>query len=425
MNRPRMVKRAFVLLGVLSALATPGPASAASPLVPPRSALAVAGNRILWASMNNPPGNMRVSSLNVSDTFEPSADITPTVAVAPSGRGAVVWNKGLNYWDDASGGTTDVSIPPHSPVAMSRRGALVVLATYPDGTVAIARQPPGGGFGAFRQLARGVPKYQAALDVDRDGNALAAWIAPRKGHRTLYTRVLTATGKLLPTQRLSNPAEDAGDPVVVFGSGGAAVVAWRSGVAGSPWRSVNAAVRPLGGSFRGRQTVAGPVDGKALPFAGGPYLVAGRRISVFWARASDTRGRVQIRWRTQTRSGGFSAPHNLFTGFAALPPAAPPDAVGRTTTNSTGESILPWFRSSRRFATGSTAQLPVVSVIATYGDGDGHFCYSETVTSERQRHAGLQAGLMDSNQPVIGVETAGGGGRLYRLFSHSQVFVVC
>jgi PKD domain len=212
--------------------------------------------------------------------------ISPSVAVAPSGEAVAVWN---------------------SPLAA--------------GTVYWAARAPGGDFGAPQRLGEG----DSDVAIDQAGTAVAVWTAGPIDDRTVLAATRPSGGEFGAPVQVSGPGGSIGDVRVVMTPAGETAVAWTRFEPGAG-TAVEAAIRPLGGTFGSHVRLSAPGSS-----ADSPDL------------ASDGKGEIFAVWRNSdggvqssiARSGAWSAPRTL-----SRPPGG--GAVPRIAANERGDAVAVW-----------------------------------------------------------------------------------
>lgn len=146
------------------------------------------------------------------------------------------------------------------------------VAVGPDGTssliwsrnnganriVQVRTRATGGGFGLIQNLsAVGQDAITPAVATGPDGSVATVWTRSNGANTIVQTRSRTANGIFGPTQPLSEPGEDGGDPQLDVGPDGTAAVAWFRSSGSND--IVQARVRPANGAFGSVENVTGPV----------------------------------------------------------------------------------------------------------------------------------------------------------------------
>jgi hypothetical protein len=177
------------------------------------------------------------------------ADLTPQVAVTPSGRAIFEWSE-LNTDTDTitlvartraldgsfqpvqvlSRFSQDRNTPPiYSDLAVAPRGDAVIC-WLADGAIHARTRAPGGALGPARTIATkqfGVVPCRPGIDAQ--GNVVLAWEAPVGSKNRVFTRSLDPAGQLDPTRAVSPAGHNAHPPVLDMTAAGAAAVAWSEG----------------------------------------------------------------------------------------------------------------------------------------------------------------------------------------------------
>jgi hypothetical protein len=195
-----------------------------------------------------PPPAGTADATQPSDIFIPAEVPTaPDVAVAADGAATVVWSARTNgkftvYMRRIGPDETG----PATPLSDSSQDALAPqVAVAPDGTATVVwirsdgsnfvvqarRVDPAGAPGASPVTLSESGRDAAAphLDVDLGGTATVVWKRYDGGHYLVEERRLTAAGELFPagsSNVLSEPGQDAVEPVVAAAPDGGAAVVW-------------------------------------------------------------------------------------------------------------------------------------------------------------------------------------------------------
>jgi PKD domain len=137
-----------------------------------------------------------------------------------------------------------------------------------------------------------------------------------------------ATPQWLSPQTLSETGKDASQQQVTFDQSGDAIAVWES--SGGPEPVIMAATRPAGGAFSAEQTLSSP-----SAFSMSPDVASdaqGDAIAV-WLQFDGANARVQAAYRPV--GGSFGAPQTLSAaGYEAREP--------RVAMNATGEAVIVW-----------------------------------------------------------------------------------
>jgi hypothetical protein len=125
-----------------------------------------------------------------------------------------------------------------------------------DPVLMYAYRPAGGAFGASTELDDEYPLGEQApvAAFDAAGDATVAWASARPDDR-LLVRTLSTAGASGPVQGIQAPR--AFRPSLAVAPGGGAVLAWSEDGPRRNSSRVVAALRPPGGTFGPRQTLAG------------------------------------------------------------------------------------------------------------------------------------------------------------------------
>jgi hypothetical protein len=185
-----------------------------------------------------------------------------------------------------------------------------------DGThdrIQAASRQAGGAFGPTQTFSNAVGSTNnARLAVDPQGNALAVWSGEDfEGTKGLQAAFRPVGGTFGPPQTLSAPGQNAGGAQVAFDAQGNAIAIWRRSDVTSDGTKVRiqAAFRPTGGAFGPSQTLsAGNASFEVLAVnAQGNALVA-------WQGFDGASIRIQAAFRS---SGGIFGPPQALSDAGA------------------------------------------------------------------------------------------------------------
>jgi PKD domain len=301
----------------------------------PQVAMDPTGDSVaVWFNLIGPNDIVQASSRQAGGSFGAPVNLSapgqnglgPQVAVDPSGDAIAVWYRsdGSNYRVQASfrpaGGSFGAAVTLSAPggdgrdpqVAFDAAGNAIVVWRRSNGANLIAQaavRPAGGGFGSPVDLsAAGGDASVPQLAVDPSGDAIAVWhrfdsvCVCNKVEATIRP---AASGVWQPAVNVSaNTSGNAQEPTVAIDRAGEATVVWE--LSGGGGETIQAAVRPTGGSFSAPADVSTPgLTAQDQRVAMDP---AGDAIAV-WDRYDGTNYIAQAAARPA--GGSFGAPVNL------------------------------------------------------------------------------------------------------------------
>jgi PKD domain-containing protein len=226
-----------------------------------------------------------------------SSNLTPDVAVNARGDSAAVWLSkpaSVEVATRAAGGdwgavgTLPTAVGATPGVAIDGSGHANVLWTSSTGSVdhLWTAESGSGGLSAALQLDKASPGGYAAIAVNEQGDAVAAWVGYSAAGATLRAFVRPAGGAWSGPKQISATGDFPEHVDVAIDSQGRAVVVWRSGIGsidasfytpGSGWgkaETIAQGDQNFGGEApqvaiddTGRATVVWTWGGLALPFS--------------------------------------------------------------------------------------------------------------------------------------------------------------
>jgi hypothetical protein len=323
----------FVLAGPPCAVAAWGPPAMLSPPGVhsdyPELAVGQSGDAVLVWRDRAVQTRVRSATGKLSAQQElsgPDADF-PRVAVGPNGDAVVVWR--------AIGGTMDCGWEGCIHVQARARSADGALSEIQN-LSATAESP--------------TPGFDPQVGVDRNGNAVFAWVRGVGGE--IVARARTAEGILGEIETVS--AGPAFDPRVSVDPGGTAVFVWvhpdeTTGCGGYGCDRVQARSRSADGTLSATQTLSSPGEDAIDPQVG---IDRGGNAVVVWGLTRSTRcarfadGACGTEARVRAASGELSAIRTLSRS----------STDGRVAVDATGKAAFVWLeigRTGRRIETRS------------------------------------------------------------------------
>jgi hypothetical protein len=267
----------------------------------------------------------------------------PDVAVDASGNTIAVWRgfDGTNYRARAAirpaGGSFgavqtlsdpggDVGGPFSGPrIALDRKGNAIAFWYRFDGTndrIEVAVRPAGGTFGTAQTISdAGTDARFPDVAIDRRGNAIAVWTQSDGFNDRIRAAVRRRGAAFDAAQTISDSSGNATVPEVGVDRKGNAVVVWERTLMAFPGvtHTIQAASRPVRGTFGTEQSISGPGEDSYEP-----QLAVdrhGNAIAVWTAYVSTT---YRIRAAFQPAGGVFGTGQLLSAaaGDAGLPQLA-------------------------------------------------------------------------------------------------------
>jgi hypothetical protein len=177
-----------------------------------------------------------------------------------------------------------------------------------------------GNFSSVQTVsASGQDASQPDIDLDPDGNAVAVWTRSDGGNTRVEAAGRPAGGSFGSVQVVSAAGQNADKPRVSVDDAGKAVAIWiRYDVGASGNGVIQAAVRPVGGSFGGIQTISAEGNVTVEPQVdSGPAVDA--NAVLIWSRSDGANLRVQSARRRDVT--GFPRPKGATPLRASLVPA--------------------------------------------------------------------------------------------------------
>jgi Ca2+-binding RTX toxin-like protein len=144
-------------------------------------------------------------------------------------------------------------------VAMDRRGNAVAVWHQSDGSTSVVQaavRPAGEDWSDTQDLSGAeAPAFNADVAVEA-GYATAVWVVLRNRHTLVLSSSRTIDGAWSAPETVAGPVGNPGAPVVALDDHGNAVAAWQWW--NGAYRVVQAAAKPLGGTWSAPQVLSGP-----------------------------------------------------------------------------------------------------------------------------------------------------------------------
>jgi hypothetical protein len=299
------------------------------------AALAIDGSgnaTVLWQRWNGaydvvqsayrPAGGSWQQPTNVSSA--PSDAQTPQVSLDADGDATAVWElfAGTNSVVVQSayrpaGGSWQAPVTlsegnagewaPEPGIAVDAGGDAFAIWDR-AGTIQTAYRPAGADWQSPTNLSpAGVESYTPEIAVDSAGDATAVWMADNHGLLVTETSYRPKGGTWETPSILSEPGEEAGDPVIAVDSRGDAAIAW-----GGPHRDLRVAYRPAGGAWEPAATLTeAGVEAENFPrlaIDGAGDVVAA------WTAYAPYGGYARVQSSYRPAGGSWEAPVTLSNG---------------------------------------------------------------------------------------------------------------
>jgi hypothetical protein len=335
----------------------------------------------------------------------------PRLAVDPQGNATAIWefSDGTNHRIQAAfrplGGTFG---PPQSlsaagqdaarpQIAFDGQGTAIAIWERSDGTndrLQAAFRPAGGSFGPAQTISAGDAAFKR-LAVNTQGNALVVWDGFDGTNPRVQAAFRPTGGSFGPPQNISAALQGPVAPEVAIDQQGNALAIWTRSD-GTNHR-IQAAFRPVGGSFSPAQTISDPGQNA---FSGKVAFDAQGNALAIWTRSDGTHLRIQAAFRPA--GGSFGAPQTI------SPAGGSASQFTEISVDAQGNALVVWDRSDGTH----------LRIQAAFRPAGGSFGAPQTISPNGQNASSRKLVMFDGlgNALVVWGESGGTDGRIHAAF---------